>query len=281
MGKASKKDVVVSNPNNGHARTVLIVVIVAIVLALVLVGVAIISKKKVEQTPASPTEDGTIAGTKEVTGYAEPDTISAGKGLWFKGGKLLSNEEIAQEMQHKAKVLEYYFDYTCNICNDFDEELNKGKQLEDLVEGGKALVVLRPTLTHALPFAAQANNLILYTAENQPEKTWKLQKLLSSYALKTYKSADFNKTPQWTTEAQNPGPIIQQIAKDAGIDYSLVPPAKNDAGSLYINLYAQQRAAGLGADPKRVGTPLFIANGRIMDMTNLGKDDKLLEKATL
>lgn len=278
MGKSSKNKVAVANPNAGHGRTVMIIIIVAVVLALILVGVAIMTKKQAAVTQP----DGTIPGTKTATGYAEPQEFSQGKGLWFKSGKLLSNAEIQKETEAGTKVLEYYFDYTCNICNDYDEKLGNGKQLDDLVEGGKALVVLRPTLTHALPFAPVANNLILWTAENAPDKTWAVQKDLAAYALQNYKSADYEKNQgneKWTNEAQNPLPVVQKIAEKNGIDFAKVPPAAQDAGGLAINIYAQQRMTGLGRD--QAGTPLYIANGKIVDLANLGKDDKLLEKATL
>lgn len=279
MGKVSNKKVVVANPNDsGHARTVMIVVVVALVLAVILAGVVIQTRKKA--MVAQP--DGTIPGTASITGYAEPAEFSQGKGLWFKAGKLLTNEEIQQEAEKGTKVLEYYFDYTCNICNDIDEILGKGKQLEDLVEGGKALVVMRPTLTHAAPFAHVANNLIYWTAQNHPEKTWKLAKDLSTYAMKTYKTEDFRnnqENPQWVDEASHPDSVVQKIAEDNGIDYAQVPPAAEDAGSLPITIYAEKRMKNLGQESP--GTPLYIANGKVVNLSELGQGGNLLEKATL
>lgn len=277
MGKAARKKTVVSNPNNGgHARTVMIIVVVALVLALILAGVVIFTKKRA--VVAQP--DGTIAGTASLTGYAEPTEYSQGKGLWFKGGKLLSNDEIQQEAEKGTKVLEYYFDYTCNICNDVDKSLNNGKQLEDLAEGGKALVVLRPTLTHALPFAAAANNLIYWVAEKQPEKTWELSKALMHYAMKTYNTADWQKdNPQWVEAASNPEPVVKKIAGENGIDYSQVPSPTQESGALPIRIYQEKRMVKLGKES--AGTPLYIANGKILELGGMKLNDKLLENATL
>lgn len=279
MGKAAKKKIIVTNPNNdGHARTVMIVLIVAIVLALILAGVAIFIKKQ----SFTPQPDGTIAGTKSITGYAEPAEFSQGKGLWFKGGKLLSNAEIQNEAMSGTKVLEYYFDYTCNICNDVENLMDKGKQLEHLVEDGKALVVLRPTLTHAAPFAPFANNLIYWTAKNKPEKTWKLAKSLAEYAINTYKSADYENKQndeEWKKQVMDPETVLKKIAKENGIDYSKVPPASKDSGSLPIMIYQERRMTALGQDT--AGTPLYIANGKIVKLSGFNKDHKFLQHATL
>ncbi|EFM45702.1 thioredoxin domain-containing protein [Mobiluncus mulieris] len=279
MGKTSNKKIVVSNPNNaGHARTVMIIVIVALVLALALAAVVIVTKKRA----AVSQPDGTIANTASLTGYAEPTEYSQGKGLWFKHGKLLSDEEIASEAAKGTKVLEYYFDYTCNICNDVDEKLNQGKQLEDLAEAGKALLVLRPTLTHNAPFAHVANNLIYWVAKNQPEKTWKLSKALTHYAMNTYKTADFQNNKnnsKWINEATNPEPVVKRIAEENGIDYSQVPAASPESGQISIDIYAKQRMAKLGENS--AGTPLYIANGKILKLGGVKLSDKLLENATL
>lgn len=279
MGKKANKKIVVSNPNNGgHARTVMIIVIVALVLAVVLAAVVIINKKRAVVTQP----DGTIPNTASITGYAEPTEYSQGKGLWFKSGKLLSNAEIASEAAKGTKVLEYYFDYTCNICNDVDKALNDGKQLEDLAEGGKAMLVLRPTLTHNAPFAHVANNLIYWVAENQPEKTWKLSKALTHYAMNTYKTADFQNNkdnPKWIEEATQPQSVVKRIAEENGIDYSQVPESSPDSGQISIDIYAKQRMTKLGKG--KAGTPLYIANGKILELGGMKLSDKLLENATL
>ena len=167
---SSKPNLTVSRPGN-RSGTVLAIVLVAIVLALVIVFVKIATTK--HELEAQPTD--TIAGTKTMIDFAEPQTYEAGRGIWLKGGKVLTNEEITAEAKKGTKVLELYYDYLCNICNDVEAQLNDGQQLNDLVEGGQAIVVLRPTLTHAqqLKFpniAFSANNLMYWTAENQPDK---------------------------------------------------------------------------------------------------------------
>ena len=68
-----------SNPTHSSTtRTVLIIVLVALVLGLVLVGAKIAMDKQQLATQS----DGTIAGTKALTGYSEPATYETGKGWW-------------------------------------------------------------------------------------------------------------------------------------------------------------------------------------------------------
>lgn len=268
----------ISGSANTNARIILIVILVAIVLALVLVLVSIAVKSQ----RASVQPDGTIPDTKNLTGYAEPDTFDTGKGLWFKGGKLLQDKEISAEAKAGTPVLEFYYDYTCNACMDYEELL--GKQLDDLVQGGKAVVVMRPTLSHNLPYASQANSLLFWTATKYPDKTWKLQKSLMKYGIKSYTSKAYDKNQNnetWKQEALNPQIPLQRIAQENGIDFTKVPPPSAESGGIAIKILAEQRISKLGGDPEHVGTPLYIANGKIADMSAVGKDKKLLEHLTL
>ncbi len=279
---SSKPNLTVSKPGN-RSGTILAIVLVAVVLALIIVFVKIASTK--HEMTAQPTD--TIAGTQTMIGFAEPQTYAAGRGIWLKGGKVLTNDEITAESKKGTKVLELYYDYLCNICNDVEDQLNKGKQLNDLVEGGKAIVVLRPTLTHAqqLKFpniAYSANNLMYWTAENQPDKLWELSKDLTKFAMDNYKSADYEKNQnntEWAKTIREPDAELAKIAGEHGIDYSSVPPATEQSGLMPINILAEQRLKSLGRE--NAGTPLYIANGHPVDMSGIGKDDKLLEKATL
>lgn len=280
--KSSKPNLSVSKPSN-RSGAVMAIVLVAIVLALVIVFVKIATTK--HELAAQPTD--TIAGTKTMIGFAEPETYAMGRGIWLKAGKVLTNDEITAEAKKGTRVLELYYDYLCNICNDYEAQLNDGKQLNDLVEGGKAIVVLRPTLTHAQQlkfpnFAYSANNLMYWTAENQPDKLWELSKDLTEFAMENYKSADYEKNQnntQWAQTIRNPDTELAKIAGKHGIDYESVPPATDQSGLMSINILAEQRAQSLGRDS--AGTPLYIANGKVVDMTGLGSDEKLLEKATL
>lgn len=286
MGKKNQagKTLKVSSPSqSSHSRTILAIVLVALVLALVIVFVKIAADKK--ELNAQPTN--TIPGTKALIGYAEPTTYAEGRGIWLKGGKVLSNDEVASEAKAGTKTMELYYDYLCNACNDVEEALDNGKQLEDLVEGGKAMVVLRPTLTHGgqlgFPnFAFSANNLMYWVAENQPDKLWDLSKDLSKFALDNYKSADYEanqNNEQWSQTLRNPDAKLTEIAKKHGIDYAKVPPATEQSGALPIQIMAAMRLADLGRDA--AATPMYIANGHIIDMSKLGQDHKLLENATL
>ena len=279
---SSKQNLTVSRPGN-RSGTVLAIVLVAIVLALVIVFVKIATTK--HELAAQPAD--TIAGTKTMIDFAEPQTYETGRGIWLKAGKVLTNEEITAEAKKGTKVLELYYDYLCNICNDVEAQLNDGQQLNDLVEGGQAIVVLRPTLTHAqqLKFpniAFSANNLMYWTAEYQPDKLWELSKDLTGFAMNNYKSADYEKNQnntEWAQTIREPDAELAKIAAAHGIDYKSVPPATPESGLQAINILAEQRVKSLGRDS--AGTPLYIANGRVVDLTGLGSDDKLLEKATL
>lgn len=268
-----------SNPTHSSTtRTVLIIVLVALVLGLVLVGAKIAMDKQQLATQS----DGTIAGTKALTGYSEPATYETGKGLWLKGGKLLNDEQITAEAKAGTPVFEYYFDYTCNVCNDYDQFL--GTQMNDLVEGGKAVVVMRPTLTHDLPMAHMANNLLFWTAQNHPDKLWKLQKILADYTLNTYKSSDYEanrNNEKWQSEAKDPAPVLTRLAKEAGIDYSQVPEASTDSGRVSINILAQTRGPQQFGTNGSAGTPTYIANGKLLDVSGARKDKNFLEQAVV
>lgn len=273
MGKSSRKNRVapVSTQSSSKAHWILIGV-----LAVVLIGVLVVVTMLVAQKNRTTQPEGTIAGTKAVTGYSEPATFDSGRGIWIKGGKMLNNEEITAEMENDPTVVELYYDYTCNFCNDLEQA--QSAAFERFADDGKQILVLRPTLTHAGPLAAPGNNVFKWLIENQPEKALAFNAALQAFTAENLNSQASTDDAAFKQAYEEPLKVIQDAAEKAGVtlpdNLEEIAGASPTYGEAAINALAQTRASTLGIQP---ATPLVIVDGKPFELTDYKTNKNLFD----
>lgn len=247
----------------------------AVVLILVLALVAYVASRA--RSTAQP--EGTVSGTKVAIGYAEPSSIETGRAYWIKSNKLLSDSQISSELASGARVVEYYFDFTCNGCNDFGKVHEA--ELEKIMDDGKTLVALRPSLSHAGPLAQIANQVLLWSYNNDPDKFMSLYREFSKLGHEHLTSplyANRSKDPMTNILDANPQPTVEKILDKLGLDKKLatLDPNNPPPGQAALADLAQLRAPKLGIS---AATPTVIVNGRAVDLKNFEEDPNLITKA--
>lgn len=194
---------------------------------------------------------GPAAQTEATIAWAEPAQYQQGRGIWVSGGKVLDNAAIDQALAKKLPVVEIYYDYTCNFCNDLEQI--HSQEFQDLATSGQAVLVYRPVLTHNGPLALPGNEVAYWVAAHEPEKFMAFQEHLQALSAKYFNS----------TALEKMGQVQQSYLKGQGLDIDKLCQAIDQGDEQAQGLYyyttplqaIDQALEAAGIDPTQVEIP--------------------------
>ena len=192
---------------------------------------------------------------KQAVNGADPASVL---GSYAQGAPIiLSHKGIGQKDDSLPTVTEYY-DYSCHICADVDGRM--GNQLSQGAIDGKYNVEYRSVETVKMKYQYAATTASLIVAQKAPNQWVSFHHALMKYFDEQYKAGNGTVVQ----DLQKSAAQVKKLAEGVGVPADVVASFPENAADDYLKKASDTWLAETyeGRDPKRLGTPEFIANNK-------------------
>lgn len=238
----------------------IIAVVVVFVLFLSLLGVGIWAMVgKNEDTPVAGNGLMTAAELS-ATSVKDPDKMQ---------GFIVGPDGVGS-FKVGAPNIELYVSYSCPACLQVENML--GEDLQKMAEQGKANLILHPVDTHQLPWTFIAGQAVYQVAKEDPEKLLVFHNNLMKFGyqvmFKDEKSIEAQGNGTLMADPEASLAKIKEIATQVGVKSEIVEGFKADINNAIVKTWSNNWVAEAEKQTKNIGTPMFVKNGKIIQLNS-------------